>query len=257
MNANNKIVVSSNNQSSEFSGEQIKAKILATVGKDTPEEVLSMLLTDEEMVASAVAVLRKEQETKLVTALSDAKKKMANVLSGTTTVKQTGDDKDTRISRMTQYQQNTFGVLSPSFVYNNVDMAGSWRRYLICFIIGLRNLMKVVDKTSAYGVQLVSQADSLQKHIDAADAVLEGFYKVSADYRTQADLRKQVEMEMFMNSEYQEYQDLVQDVSTTIDSFREKYTVSHSVDVVDEGGQPQQTKPSVKKGKKNAHQPQD
>lgn len=217
------VVPDNNGNTHSFSEEQIKAKIVATVGENTPEDVLSVLLADEEMVSSAVAVLRKELEIKRATALTDAKQKMKDLLSGTTTgVKPVVDDTAARVERMTKYQQKTFNVLSPVFVFKNVDMAASWRRYLINLIIGLRKLMKIVEKTDPDWTVLESKTDILQKHIDAADAVLEGFWTVSVDYRSE-DLRKQVELEVFMNSDYSEYQELLNEMGTTIDNFRAKY----------------------------------
>lgn len=220
---NNTPVVPNADSTHTFSQEQIKAKIVATVGEDTPEDVLSMLLADEEMVSSAVAVLRKEFEAKRATALIDAKQKMKHLLNGTAVIaKPVVDDVHTRMEKMTKYQQKTFSVLSPAFVFKNVDMAASWRRYLINLIIGLRNLMKVVEKTDPDWTVLESKTNILQKHIDAADAVLEGFWTASVDYRSE-DLRKQVELEVFMNSEYSKFQDLLQEMGKAIDDFRTKY----------------------------------
>lgn len=250
-NTNTVVSTSTDTQTSEFTREEIVAKAMSVV-KDNSLVTVDELLQDESFQTLVVSLLQKEKQDKKASIMKEAKQKLEQMLKVPAPKPVIVDTTEARISRMVKYQQDTFSVLSPKFVFDNVDTAASWRRYLINFIIGLRNLMKVVDKTDLDWKLLASKADFLQKHIDAADAVLEGFWKVTADYRTQVDMRKQVEMEVFMNSEHQQYQDLVQDMATTIDSFRAKYT-NNAGHRADEGGQtPQTSRPNGKKKGKHA-----
>lgn len=227
----------------EFTQEQIVEKVVSVFGNKSSEILPEEALMDETFKQMIIFVLRKEKEERKAVAMADAKKMLERMLNGTVVNKPNGDDKATRISRVNKYQIDNHGVVSPNFVYDDVNMAATWRRYLINMVVPLQKLEKSFDKESADWKLVASKRAYLQKFIDAVNTVLQGFYKVDIGYHTPQDLREQVDMKLFMDSEYTMYQDMIHEISQVINKY-------NGQSAEEEGKNPQNKPHGKKKFKK-------
>lgn len=106
---------------------------------------------------------------------------------------------------------NEFGVVSPAFIYDNLDLAASWRHLLINESIGLRNILAVVNWDEEFkGVE--EHLDLLQAYIDAAGLVMEKHHGVAlAAVHRGADWRERVKEIIWTDTDgvHEVYRDLL------------------------------------------------
>ena len=103
-----------------------------------------------------------------------------------------GQHQAEKIRQIVTQQFNEFGVVSPAFIYDDLDLCASWRHLLINESIGLRNILTVVNWDEEFK-SVEEHLDLLQSYIDAAGLVMEKHHgaRDAARHRG-ADLREQV-----------------------------------------------------------------
>lgn len=90
-----------------------------------------------------------------------------------------------KIRQIVQQQLHEFGVVSPVFAYDDLDLAANWRWVLINENIGMRNILEVVNWDKEFeSVEVL--LDLVQLYINAAGFVMERHHGVSdaSGYRT-------------------------------------------------------------------------
>jgi hypothetical protein len=141
-----------------------------------------------------------------------------------TTKIQNNESPKERKEAVERYQRSRYGIISPDFVFESIDMASSWRRYLINSVTRVRFLLDYAKKNEESNVKLLEDlVVQIQTHIDATDVVILEFFKNKLEYRAGQDLRKEAERRVFMDEQkYHVYWDLIRLTDKLVNEFEER-----------------------------------
>lgn len=199
--------------SSEISNERLQEIVCGLI--DNPSKTPEEMLKNPDILTLAIAVARKQRS---FGRLEREKATIENVVATRLQLLlDEGFDEYKEVNKqlmrrrgVQNLQMAETNVLSPIFVFEDVNLATSWRWLLVDMIRFINCLSEEAVKRGEPRRNLLSDLyDRLQLHINAADMVLLHYFRVEVKHRGD-DLRSKVKDKIFLEGEkFAEYVNLL------------------------------------------------